>query len=61
LGGRISEIVLEIREEAQELKQHQVQMEERPAESDKQFEILLAEIRHLIRRGDGSDGGNSNA
>jgi hypothetical protein len=48
LTGRMAEVVLEVRQEVRQLKQHQ-------AESDQRFEVLLEEIRFLIRnQGGGS-------
>ncbi|MDX2271306.1 MAG: hypothetical protein NW237_05070 [Cyanobacteriota bacterium] len=41
LGGHLSDVVLEIRQESQQLQQRQ-------AESDQRFEILLQEICYLI-------------
>ncbi|MFS8780645.1 hypothetical protein NW837_06970 [Synechococcus sp. R6-10] len=43
LSGRLAEVVLELRQEVRELRQRQ-------AESDQRFEVLLQEIRFLIRR-----------
>jgi len=42
LTGRMAEVVLEVRQEVRELRQRQ-------AESDQRFEVLLGEIRYLIR------------
>ncbi len=64
LGGQLSEVVLEIRAEVAQLKadreQNQIQQEQRTAEivelrqrqaeTDARFNVLLDEIRFLIRR-----------
>jgi chromosome segregation ATPase len=64
LGGQLSEVVLEIRAEVAQLKadreQNQIQQEQRAAEiaelrqrqaeTDARFNVLLDEIRFLIRR-----------
>jgi len=47
LSGRLSEVVLELRQEVRDLKQRQ-------AETDQRFEVLLEEIRFLFRHNEGS-------
>ncbi len=50
LTGRMAEVVLEVRQEVREIQQEMRQLKERQAESDQRFEVLLEEIRFLIRR-----------
>ncbi len=57
LGGQLSEVVLEIRAEVAQLKAERQQraaeiaeLRQRQAETDARFNILLDEIRFLIRR-----------
>lgn len=67
--GNLAQVVLALREEGRQMQQRQIQMEERQiqleerqiqleerqAESDQRFEIILQEIRYLIRHQHGSD------
>ncbi|ABD01645.1 hypothetical protein NW813_01315 [Synechococcus sp. R55.6] len=50
LSGRLAEVVLELRQEVRELRQELRELRQRQAESDQRFEVLLQEIRFLIRR-----------
>ncbi|MEN9225863.1 MAG: hypothetical protein Q6L60_02660 [Thermostichus sp. HHBFW_bins_43] len=56
LGGQLSEVVLEIRAEVAQLKQENANLRQRQAETDARFNVLLEEIRFLIRRQFPEDG-----